>query len=919
MLANKRLSSYLPLILMLLLIFIVSFVLYYVGLVNKAPPGSDYGNYLTQVEILRGNDLRGWGLRHNPIFFVLLDMILRIFEEFTALKIVASLVFSVITIPFFLLARRLSGSRLASLICTWLLVLFISNFEMISWGGTPNFLGFSFMLLTLFFFVDLMEEPSKKNLLLSGFFFSLVVGTHILVAIYLLFSLFIFFIATTLTHKRISKVRIKSLFLMTIVTVVFSLPYFSFYLSFFQNSSNEIGENTLFSIPQISLSSLWGIVEFWDFFAVTIVFGLGLFALSKYVKEEHKNNGLILCSLSLSPFLLSLVTGHLFRWLYFLPIPLILCFGIYLRDLFFDIVWLYDNIKENIIIHAYKNVKNSRMTIYLIVVCFIAIIGFQIPVMTIRHYYQNDREHTSAPESYQFIYNDEIEALRWIKDNTAPNATIATSGHPKGTIGGGGNSYGWWIEGYSKRLCVFSGDLNYYSYQLERDEIRIANRIFAGTYSAEYNLSVTEAYPSSTTNPKIAAFIDNDYQDKLTLNDKQHQLFYSTNNNLTSSQEINTQFDAVPSDTITIGPHYLSWPPYVQNNNNKPTNIFLESASLSYAYSNVSFTEDSGEEDFIGVPAVVINATIRNDYRIEEIIQFSQEGISDSSVGIDVYLYNDQGDIEPTFQRGNPFRGSYELSLKSGETSSVNMVFATPNRNIQYFEIYVSYLPNVPFENEEWLLPAPFYSENRTSSIEYDETSANFTITYEQPYIEINRSVIISEEKSSVDVIFQILPKNSTLTMFKVNLWALFDTSLEDCEVLENHGVSLSQASPNEDTRVQIEVIKTNGNLNRYTVWFENTKESAPVPSYYFEPDPLQDNLYVHIRIFIVSPFIESPTEKTNDNQTFTVYNSYDLIEYLHIDYILINRYQAIDLFRIDSEHYTEVFQNDSIVIFKVN
>jgi len=94
MFANKRLPSYLPLFLILLLIFIVSFVFYFVGLSNhEAPPGSDYGNYLTQVEILRGNDLRGWGLRHNPIFFVLLDMFLRIFEEFTALKIVAILVY----------------------------------------------------------------------------------------------------------------------------------------------------------------------------------------------------------------------------------------------------------------------------------------------------------------------------------------------------------------------------------------------------------------------------------------------------------------------------------------------------------------------------------------------------------------------------------------------------------------------------------------------------------------------------------------------------------------------------------------------------------------------------------------------------------------------------------------------------------
>ena len=165
------------------------------------------------------------------------------------------------------------------------------------------------------------------------------------------------------------------------------------------------------------------------------------------------------------------------------------------------------------------------------------------------------------------------------------------------------------------------------------------------------------------------------------------------NNRLSSPQGINALSDFPASDTITIGPHYLSRPPHFPNNSNKITKIFLESATLRYDYSNVSFTADSGYNAYRGVPAVVINATVRNDYNVEEIIQFSQEGISDCDVGIDVYMYDKQGDFVGTLHRGNPFRGCYDLSLKSGETVSVDIVFATPNRNINYFEIYVSYLP----------------------------------------------------------------------------------------------------------------------------------------------------------------------------------------------------------------------------------
>jgi hypothetical protein len=161
------------------------------------------------------------------------------------------------------------------------------------------------------------------------------------------------------------------------------------------------------------------------------------------------------------------------------------------------------------------------------------------------------------------------------------------------------------------------------------------------------------------------------------------------NNSPSSSQGIKALSDF---PTMTIGPHYLSRPPQFPDNSNKLTKIFLESATLRYDYSNVSFTSDSGYAKHEGVPAVVINATIRNDYTVEEIIQFSHVGVSDCVIGIDVYMYDNEGNFVGTINQGDPFRGCYTLSMKSGETVSVNMVFATPNRNISYFEIYVSYL-----------------------------------------------------------------------------------------------------------------------------------------------------------------------------------------------------------------------------------
>lgn len=168
------------------------------------------------------------------------------------------------------------------------------------------------------------------------------------------------------------------------------------------------------------------------------------------------------------------------------------------------------------------------------------------------------------------------------------------------------------------------------------------------------------------------------------------------NISLSAAPAINVLPDSPEEDYyMTLAPHYLSRPPYFPDNSNKVTKIFLVSATLQYDYSNISFTTASRYKSFTGIPAAIVNATLRNDYTVDEVVQFSQEGLSHCTIGIDVYMYDTDGDYVGTLHRGNPFRGCSELKMKSGETVSVNLVFATPNRNIDHFEIYISYFPIV--------------------------------------------------------------------------------------------------------------------------------------------------------------------------------------------------------------------------------
>jgi hypothetical protein len=170
----------------------------------------------------------------------------------------------------------------------------------------------------------------------------------------------------------------------------------------------------------------------------------------------------------------------------------------------------------------FSNIKQvKKATVILFTILFIVTIAVQSTYLAGTHF-------EDASEFYHFIREDEVQALNWIKENTPPNATFATSGYPE-DVGGGGNSYAWWVEGYSNRICMFTGDLDFYSFQFERDEVRTANNIFAGTYVIDNGyVKVAESFPAGINNPQILGFMDDKYEKLLTLSDFRHQLFLTS-------------------------------------------------------------------------------------------------------------------------------------------------------------------------------------------------------------------------------------------------------------------------------------------------------------------------------------------------------------------------------------------------------
>jgi hypothetical protein len=166
---------------------------------------------------------------------------------------------------------------------------------------------------------------------------------------------------------------------------------------------------------------------------------------------------------------------------------------------------------------------------------------------------------------------------------------------------------------------------------------------------------------------------------------------------ISATPEEISQSGKPPASAIeTVGSYYLTSPPNFPNNSYKITKIYLENATLWYGYSNEKLDADIEFDVPDGMFFFMVNGTIRNDYTGSEIVTSSQEGVSDCTIGLDIYLYDAQGNFISTLNRGNPFRGCYEVSLISSEEANFKVAFAVPEKNVAHFEVYIRYLDPLP-------------------------------------------------------------------------------------------------------------------------------------------------------------------------------------------------------------------------------
>lgn len=487
----KKLYPWGILIAILCAVFVVRFVA-----LNRytAPSSHDYGYQLSMVHALHGKDVTGFGLRVPPLYFNFLDFFLAFLPVFVALKASASLASTIIAIPFFFIARTLTKRDDVALLLTLLFTIAEGYSEMIAWGGIPNLFGIFFMLWSIYFTIVAMEKNSKKVATFAGISLSLVVGTHHLTSFYYLIVIGLFTVLLLAFRRRKAFHTLKLLFLVLFIGALFSLPYLSIYISVYTSRAETVLEFNIYQCLHVLFAEGLGAIGFMFKGALVvwaIVAVLGFLELSSRKPRAIESLPLYVSSFALACFVLMfLISEHPTRPLYFLYIPILIAFGLFLSN-------------------QLRQMGNRPSHVRLL---FLAFLVFISSFFVLSSYCRL----TSAIDYYHELHNEAIRALDWVRKNTTPDAVFAVYDTPMRPS----SRWGWWVEGYAERKAFMVGDLKFFIYESERQQVDAANKIFSGHHVIDNGyIRVCESFPVATINPEISVNLGTKFQNVLFFTD----------------------------------------------------------------------------------------------------------------------------------------------------------------------------------------------------------------------------------------------------------------------------------------------------------------------------------------------------------------------------------------------------------------
>lgn len=628
-----------------------------------APPSGDFGNFLTQANVLMGHDVIGQGLRYPPLYFLIQIPFIDIFGPMMGLKVLQAIVGTSCIVPFFLLAER--RTEYGTAVVVTILFSFYQTFaEMTAWGGGPNFLAITFMLFAFYLLDDayVNERSWKRDGILIGVLVGLIFETHHLTTVVMLGTLGLFLLFMLIWSNRERRTKtLKIAMLIAPVALIVSAPAIPIYLRMEADLASTLGAYHIASFTELFSINGGAILYLFSgpyWFAWIFVFSLGIMAMTYALisRREPRAYYRLVTAAGVAPLILGLFvfSNAAGRILAFLPIPMMLATAVLVAE-FLD----RDPNRKPMLRITFPSRKFMSLAIVALLV-LLSVTGIQWM--------------SGAVDWYHPVEGGEKMALDWISQNTPSDAVFATSGK---SLSGHkeGDRLAWWIEGYAGRTAVLAGSEKFRLFKDEIDMARDMNRFFAGTHIFENGyLQASDNFPIEYRgNPEVAVRSEGVYEPAFFLNDAMHNISYFDNASSTTP-EVETLYGAVPGAMIVT-----------ESKDRIITNATYTTSHLRLTRS-MSMSNRSGDID-IGFRITAVGETVLEGLTINVFCPHGSE-FSDVSVG-----------AESSFVVDGPWRLPTDVSMSIQED-----VGTLAN---------CSYAAN---ENQGWGLPKLVYMFNPESN-----------------------------------------------------------------------------------------------------------------------------------------------------------------------------------------------------------
>ena len=522
----------------LLASFTILFVIRCCIVAQHIDMGNDIATYLSTMNTLFGHDVAGVGLNRPPLIGLILKPFTLIFGDLAGVKTLGALVSVAIGIPFYLLAKRVSRPWIAVAV-SLVFVLMPAYSDMLTWGYLTMF-GMFFIMLTLYFLLRVLEEPSRLNIFFTGLSASFVVGFHQLsLAFFAPLSLLLF--VALLAFNRPNLIRnYKALMAAVAVAMILSTPYIPTYLKLLRLQPPAASD-----VPLISLTPMTQVRDGLGFqvdpawlpwlLAILLLVPLAGVTLRSTWHKDRNAVILLLVAFFYSLALILFVFPPPFleinrRAHHFMYIPLWL-----LVSLSISYLW-------------------SRQTVYrrkvpqwlpkLLVVAFIIVLLSTTML-------QSWRRLQDGLDYYGYLDDTRRDTVEWIRDSTPQESSLAA--YPQ--------TFGWWIEAEAGRRTANVADRDTVPLEYLRERSLAAERLISrnqGFENGNLRLATTYPYSGAPGQPVLGVYAGGSYCDIVMFDDSSILLSMASGGTVNladdSEKESNISGDG---DSMTMMIRYL--------------------------------------------------------------------------------------------------------------------------------------------------------------------------------------------------------------------------------------------------------------------------------------------------------------------------------------------------------------------------